>query len=189
MSQLRLVSSHYRAEGAPSRDQTSHPSLVAFEREFDYLIRTLRRLGVPRDDLEDLAHEVFLVLYQNWEAYDPTRPLRAYLFGIAFRIAANHSRKRRREAGRAVAEEQTGGPMPDRVAESHQARALVLRALERVPLPRRSVLVMHDIDQLSMSEIAVTLSIFRFTGYSRLRKARREFAAAVTSLLGEGGEP
>jgi len=189
MPQLRLVSSPARAEGAPSRDRASHPSLVAFEREFDWLIRTLRRLGVPRDDLEDLAHEVFLVLYQNWEAYDQTRPLRAYLFGIAFRIAANHSRKRRREAGRAVAEEQAGGPTPDRLVESYQARALVLRALEQVPLPRRSVLVLHDIDQLPMSEIAATLSIFRFTGYSRLRKARREFATAVTSLLGGAREP
>jgi hypothetical protein len=42
---------------------------------------------------------------------------------------------------------------------------------------------MHDIDRLTMSEIATTLSIYRFTGYSRLRKARKEFAAAVTSLL------
>jgi DNA-directed RNA polymerase specialized sigma24 family protein len=45
---------------------------------------------------------------------------------------------------------------------------------------------MHDIDELPMAEIAVTLSMHRFTGYSRLRKARKEFAAAVASLCQKG---
>jgi hypothetical protein len=43
---------------------------------------------------------------------------------------------------------------------------------------------MHDIDKVPMTEIAENLSIYRFTGYSRLRKARKEFAAQVASLLG-----
>jgi len=81
-----------------------HPCLAAFRREFDYLIRTLRRLGVPRDDVEDLAQEVFLVLHRTWEVYDPARPLRAYLFGIAFRVACAHLRKRKREILHAVVE-------------------------------------------------------------------------------------
>ena len=78
--------------------------------------------------------------------------------------------------------------IPDQLLESKQARALVLAALERVPLKRRAVLIMHDIDRLPMSEIATALSVYRFTGYSRLRKARQEFAAAVVSLRG-AGEP
>jgi len=34
----------------------------AFQSEFNYLCRTLRRLGVRSEDLEDDVHEVFLVL-------------------------------------------------------------------------------------------------------------------------------
>lgn len=78
---------------------------------------------------------------------------------------------------------------PDRAVEAKQARAIVLKALERLPLARRAVFIMHDIDQLPMTEIASTLSIYRFTGYSRLRKARQEFAAAVTALSRGGNEP
>jgi hypothetical protein len=48
---------------------------------------------------------------------------------------------------------------------------------------------MHDIDELPMGEIATNLSIYRFTGYSRLRKARQEFTAAVKSLLRGASEP
>ena len=164
--------------------QVGHPSLEAFEREFDNLLRTLRRLGVPRDDLEDLAQEVFMVLYQTWEKYDPERPLRAYIFGIAFRVSRNHFRKRMREVPQAVMDFGDSAPRPDQALESSQARALVLRALKQVPLSRRAVLIMHDIDKLPMGDIASALSIYRFTGYSRLRKARKEFAAAVASLLG-----
>ena len=187
MGQLRLVSSRPDPEPEVSRMQTIHPCLEAFQPETDYLLRTLRRLGVPRDDVEDLAQEVFLVLYQTWEKYDPSRPLRAYLFGIAFRVAAAHGRKRRREILRPAVDLGDLGPRPDQALETKQGRALVLRALERVPLPRRAVLIMHDIDRLPMSEIANTLSIYLFTGYSRLRKARKEFAAAVDSICGGNG--
>jgi RNA polymerase sigma-70 factor, ECF subfamily len=162
--------------------KAEHPSLRAFEGEFDYLTRTLRRLGVGPGDIEDLAHEVFLVLYQGWEKYDPARPLRAYIFGIAFRVASNHLRKRRRETFGAVVDPIDLAPGPDQVLEAQQARRLVINALEHVPLARRAVLIMHDIDCLPMDEIATNLSIYRFTGYSRLRKARKEFAAAVNSL-------
>jgi RNA polymerase sigma-70 factor (ECF subfamily) len=161
----------------------SGPSAAeAFQLELDYLIRSLIRLGVSRNDVEDLAHEVFLVLCRTWDRYDPTRPLRAYLFGIAFRVARNHLRKRTREVLRAVMETDDLRPRPDQMLERSQQRTLVLKALGRVPLGRRAVLIMHDIDELPMGEIASHLSMCRFTGYSRLRKARKEFAAAWSSL-------
>jgi len=152
------------------------------------LIRTLRRLGISPNDVEDLAHEVFLVLYQSWEKYDPERPLRAYIFGIAFRVASNYIRKRKREILYAVVETSDYGLQPDQALDANQVRGLVLKALRRVPMQRRAVLIMHDIDKIPMTEIATALSIYRFTGYSRLRKARTEFAAALAYILG-AGEP
>jgi RNA polymerase sigma-70 factor (ECF subfamily) len=184
MSHLRLVSTSADTAAETVGEPVHHPCLKAFEEQFDYLIRTLRRLGVHRDDVEDLAHEVFIVLYQSWDKYDASRPLRAYLFGIAFRVTANYSRKRKREVPYSLMEVGDLGPRPDQLLEASQARALVLRALNRVPLQRRAVLIMHDIDKVPMTEIAENLSIYRFTGYSRLRKARKEFAASVAALLG-----
>jgi RNA polymerase sigma factor (sigma-70 family) len=186
LAHLRLVSSRPTAQPARPRAPTDHPCLDAFQLEFDYLLRSLARLGVPRPDVEDLAHEVFLVLYQTWEKYDPTRPFRAYLFGIAFRVAQNHLRKRRREVLYPFLEVDDFQQWPDQLVEAKQQRMLVLKALEHIPMLRRAVLVMHDIDELPMAEIAATLSMHRFTGYSRLRKARKEFAAAVASLYEKG---
>ena len=186
LAHLRLVSSHPAAPPARPRATTGHPCLDAFQHEFDYLLRSLARLGVPRPDVEDLAHEVFLVLYKTWEKYDSTRPFRAYLFGIAFRVARNHLRKKTREVLYPFIEIDDFSRWPDQLVEEKQQRALVLKALEQIPMLRRAVLVMHDIDELPMAEIAVTLSMHRFTGYSRLRKARKEFAAAVASLCQKG---
>lgn len=159
----------------------------AFQGEFDYLCRTLRRLGARPADVEDAAQEVFLVLRRKWAGYDDSRPLRPYLFSIAYRVVAANKRKQWREL---PYEEREGtAPQPDEALEATRDRALVLAALDRVPLRRRAVLVMHDIDEIQMHEIAKTLSIPLFTGYSRLRKARQEFEAAVKAIAKGTPEP
>jgi len=156
--------------------------LEAFQRELDYIHRTLRRLGTSRSETEDLAQEVFLALHKCWTEYDAGRPLRPYLFGIAFRIAAAHHRKRNREVPFEIVEVSDTGPGPDDTFQTKQARALVLAALEHIPLPRRAVLVMHDLDDVPVENVASVLRIPRFTVYSRLRKARRELETALRRL-------
>ncbi len=153
--------------------------LDTFQREVDFIYRSLRRLGTSPSDVEDLAQEVFLALRRSWPGFDQTRPVRAYLFGITFRIAAKHRRKWRREVAFKVVEMPDDRPGPDDQLVAKRARALLLSALERIPLPRRAVLVMHEIDCIPVDEVAATLGIPRFTVYSRLRKARRELESAL----------
>lgn len=178
-SYLRLVSSN-RATGE------YETCLDVFQGELDYVFRTLRRLGTPPSEVEDLAHEVFLALRRCWVDFDRNRPLRPYLFGIAFRIAAAHHRKRRREVGLGMVDVGDGSPSPDDALQSKQARALVVRALEKVPLSRRAVLVMHDIDDVPVRDVARALSLPLFTVYSRLRKGRGELATAIRRMVREG---
>jgi len=180
VSHLRLVSSP-----AP-RVNADEACLAAFQQELDYVYRTLRRLGTAASEVDDLAQEVFLALRGCWSAYDPTRPLRPYLFGIAFRIASAYERKRRREVAFGVVEVGDVGPGPDDALQNKQARAVVMAALERIPLARRGVLVMHDIDDVPVREVASVLELPLFTVYSRLRKARRELESAIRRMLKEG---
>jgi len=179
--------SHLRLLPAPVPQMTSDEAcLFAFQKELDYVFRTLWRLGTAPSEVDDLAQEVFLALRGCWSEYDTTRPLRPFLFGIAFRIASASGRKRRREVAFGVVEVDDVGPGPDDALQSKQARALVVAALEGIPLPRRAVLVMHELDGVPIAEIAERLSITRFGAYARLRKAHRELAAAVQRLLREG---
>ena len=90
MSHLRLVPS------PTPRITADEACLEAFQGQVDYVYRTLRRLGTASSEVDDLAQEVFLGLRHSWTVYDPGRPLRPYLFGIAFRIVSAHQRKRKR---------------------------------------------------------------------------------------------
>jgi RNA polymerase sigma-70 factor (ECF subfamily) len=121
-----------------------------YQRELDYLIGSLRRIGVPFTDIEDVLHEVFLVMFARWDDYDRARPVRPWLFGIAFRVASSYRRKTGREVLGAdyELEEASGGPDDDAAASQH--RRLLLKALAQVPLERRAVLIMHEVDETPM---------------------------------------
>ena len=147
-----------------------------FEGEFDYVLRTLQRLGASRADAEDLTQEVFLVMWRRRADWNPLAPLRPWLAAIAYRVALAHRRRSLREvpAGLLDAEDQ------GRAAEDHlvsaSARKLVLETLSALPPKQRAVLVMHELDGQTMKDVARSLKLPLFTAYSRLRVARQRFA-------------
>jgi RNA polymerase sigma-70 factor (ECF subfamily) len=170
--------------GAQPARASESPFHAIFVAEASYVARSLRRLGVPDRDLEDLTHDVFLVAYRHFDDYDPARPLKPWLFGIAVRVAIAYRRRARhqRELLEPLPELVDERPSADEQLGERQARALVLRALESLDADRRPVFVMHDLDGYAMPEIVETLGIPLNTGYSRLRLARQDFAAAVERL-------
>ena len=179
MGYLRQVQSALpSAEGEAS-------CVAVYQRELDYLLETLQRLGTSPREIEDLAHEVFLVLLRKWSDLDLSRPFRPYLFAIAFRVVCTHRRRSRREVpyGYVDAEDQATGP--EESLQSKESTRLLMAALDMVPLPRRAVVVMHDLDGLSIVEVAARLSLTRFGVYTRLRKARKELASALRRMLRE----
>ena len=180
MGYLRLVHS------APPVPTPARSCLDAFERELDYIFATLHRLGAFPSECEDLAQEIFIVLHRNWAALDTDRPLRPYLFGVAFRIVCAHRRRRTREIPYPALDKDDGAPNPEGSLASKESIALLLTALESVPLLRRAVVVMHELDGVPVAEVARTLSISRFGAYARLRKGRRELWAAVRRIA-KGG--
>jgi RNA polymerase sigma-70 factor (ECF subfamily) len=180
MGELRLIST---AVEPPTSDSAC---LDAFDRELDYVFATLRRLGAAPHEVEDLAQEVFVVLYRKWDTLDTSRPLRPYLFGIAFRIFSAQRRRRIREVLSPNFEPDADGSDPEDALQSKQAVELLLAALESVPLARRAVVIMHDLDETPIADIAHHLCITRFGAYARLRKGRKELAAAVRTRLRGG---
>ncbi len=161
--------------------------VAAFDRELDYIFATLRRLGARPSEAEDLVQELFLVLHKNWAKFDSRRPLRPYLFGIAFRICQAHRRRRRREIPVENIENGEEYFHPEVEFQRKETADLLHAALDRVPLPRRAVVVMYELDELSILEVADRLSMSQFGTYARLRKGRRELRAALKRL--GGGRP
>jgi len=160
--------------------------LDTFGRELDYLFGTLQRLGARPGDVDDLLQDIFLILYRNWPTLDITRPLRPWLFGVAFRVVRTHRRRRARESCHGALDLEDGAPSPEERLQSQESLALLSAALERLPTTRRSVLIMHDLEGLEVVDIARQLAITKFGVYARLYKGRKELASAVRWLRREG---
>jgi RNA polymerase sigma-70 factor, ECF subfamily len=161
-----------------------------YRSQFPYVWKTLRRLGAPARDLEDLVHDLFLVVHRQMGSFDPARPIKPWLFGIAVRVVADFRRSPRstREALQASAvapQPVADAPGPDDALAGAEARALLLRALDTLDLDRRAVFVMHELDEVPVPAIAAVLSVPLNTAYSRLRLARADVAAAARRLRGK----
>lgn len=168
--------------GSPDCDRAS--CRCVFEEHHQYVRHTLRRLGTRAANLEDLTQDVFVVFYRRRCDYDPSRPLRRWLGGIALRVATAY--RRRGQSAEVLGWEADnvpdGAPLPDDKLASNQDFALVLEALDAVALDRRIVLMMHEVDDVAMPEIARSLEIPVGTAWSRLRLARDDFKATLTRL-------
>ena len=155
-----------------------------YEAEFDYVWESLRRLGVRRSDLEDVAHDVFVTVYRKLGDYDSFRPIRPWLFGIAFRVASDYRRSSRvqREVFDSELETKDPAPIADEQLASTEAHRLVMAALETINLDQRAVFILHELDGQTIPEIASALRAPLNTIYSRLRLARKAFATAAARL-------
>lgn len=176
------------------RARSSAPPDLAriYDAEVDYVWHTLRRLGVGAADLEDLAHEVFLVVHRRLDDYDDTRPIRPWLFGIALRLASDYRRSARvrRERLDPSPPEPADGDRDARVQLlEEERRGLVQRALDALELDQRVVFILHEIEERTMPEIAEQIDAPLNTLYSRLRLARRAFEDAIRRLGRGRGEP
>jgi RNA polymerase sigma-70 factor, ECF subfamily len=172
-----------RTKGAPSFDEI-------YRAEFPYVWRTLRRLGIPEKDIENLAHDVFVVVSRRLRDYDVSRPLKPWLFGIAFRVASEDRRRVRTriEIPSESFEASDGAPSAVELLEAHEQRQLVLDCLQTLDLDQRAAMILVDIDGESPTEVAAALSIPLPTVYSRLRLGRTRFAAAVRRVKLRRGE-
>jgi RNA polymerase sigma-70 factor, ECF subfamily len=151
-----------------------------YDAHFDFVWRSLRRLGVPLSALDDAAQEVFLVALRRHAEFEGRSAIKTWLFGIAWNIARGIARSpvRREEAlPEAVADADELGPQ-EAAARSEAVRALY-ELLDALDSDRRAVFVMAELEELSAPEIAEITGTPLNTVYSRLRGARNDFDAAL----------
>ena len=154
-----------------------------FDEELVHVCRTLRRLGVAERDLDDAAQEVFVAVHGRFHEFDPSRPARPWLTAFAYRTASNYRRLARHRHERV---EEPDPSIVDENAErrsrQYEARSVLLRLLDELPVGRRDVLVLHDVEGIDAAQIAELLALPVNTVYSRLRVARAELEQLAKSL-------
>jgi len=140
----------------------------AFERFYrkhaPRLLSFLRRCLGDSKAAEDISQEAFLQLWQRPNGFNPAQgTLKAYLFGIAAKRAADWWRHRAATS-----------PPPERALRPGEAPVLIANALERIGPDARSLLWLRDVEGYSYQELAEMLAIPLGTVKSRLFVAREQ---------------
>jgi RNA polymerase sigma-70 factor (ECF subfamily) len=155
-----------------------------YRENIDYVWRSLRRLSVQTRDLEDVAHDVFVVVHRRLGDFDASRRVRPWLFGIAHRVASDYRRAavRRVDPQGDMNEPQWGlkdGATPESETMRRETFDAVRAALEQLDEDSRAVFILVDLDGEPVTDVAASLEIPLNTAYSRLRRARQ----TITNLL------
>jgi RNA polymerase sigma-70 factor (ECF subfamily) len=163
----------------PTFDETAR----VYERHFDYVWRSLRRLGVQPGAVDDALQEVFLVVHRRLSEFDGRASIKTWLFAIALRVAPQYRRAARRNEESVDVEPASTELAPDEALASARAARTLYAILDELEETRREVFVMAELEELPAKEIADLTGAPLNTVYSRLRLARRDFNAAVARRL------
>jgi RNA polymerase sigma-70 factor (ECF subfamily) len=158
-----------------------------YEDHFDFVWRSLRRLGVDTPDCDDAVQDVFVVAYRRLADFEGRSSLRTWLFGISARVAKDHRRRQRRKGGLLQLSSRFPSPASDPHTQSEDAELLefIERFLASLDETQRAVFILADLEQMSAEEIAEATGAKLNTVYSRLRLARKRFRKAVLHFQAE----
>lgn len=148
--------------------------------------RTLLRLGVSRDAVEDATQDALLVLHRRRDEFRGDSRWDTWFFGILLRTAQAYRRRARRERAQLLpldadvfAPFATSGPSPLDETERRAAAALLHRLLRELPDSLREIFVLVELEELELQPAADVLGWSLSTAKGRLRDARKAFNAAV----------
>ena len=145
------------------------------------VLRWVIRLGGPRLDVEDVAHEVFVVAFRVGRRFRGDSRVRTWLYGVTRGVVANARRKAafRRFVGLDRATEPRAPQGGEELARRLEARRRVQWALEQLSASQREVIVLVDLEGWAATEVSGLLGIPQGTVHSRLHAARKALRLAL----------
>lgn len=191
-----------RLEAAPADPEAATQGVTMMRREreqrmraiiddhADFVARVLRNAGTPAADVDDDVQRAFIVVSRRLDDIHPGAE-KSFLLRTALNLAAHARRtiaRRREVAADEAPESDDGQSSPERIAEMRRHRVLLDEVLGQMETNLRTVFVLYEFEEMSMSEIATTLDIPPGTVASRLRRAREDFRSRVRLIEGVTGE-
>ncbi|MEO7109783.1 MAG: sigma-70 family RNA polymerase sigma factor [Polyangiaceae bacterium] len=153
---------------------------------YDFVWRSLRRLGIADAAAEDATQKVLMVLSQRLSQIRPGTE-KGFLYSTALHVAQHERRSfaRKKEDANddAVSAAVSRAPDPAEQLDAAQRRALLDEALDSLPIDFRAVFVLFEMEELTMIQISELLELPPGTIASRLRRARELFRESSKRLV------
>lgn len=165
-------------------DNVEVPELAQLEaiyREHHAFVwRNARRLGGHAAQLDDIVHEVFLVVARRLPEFRGEGHIRSWLFAITYHVI----RRLRRDHARYAKRLDAYGSNCDSEFECQQAAPTdagyqLRQILLKLPESKRLVFIMAELEGMTSVEIGQCLGMKTGTVDSRLRAARQELKSIV----------
>ena len=162
-------------------DVTAWRSL--YDRYAPLVHRFASALGVPVEEREDAAQDIFIAVFRSLRHFRGEAQLSTWIYRIAARHAIRLGRRRRtRENMRLLMIKEKPTFLVDPSERSTQIATLD-RMLEKLPPKKRTVLVLFEIEGLSAKEISDVVGCPENTVWSRLHHARAEMVKAARRMV------
>ena len=164
-------------------DRNAFGELV--RRHYQSVVRVVYSMCGDTALAEDATQEAFIRAWINLPSFQPTAPLRNWLFRIAINAALDVLRKKPEESleENQVAMITDQAVSPETALIEKERVALVRQAMKNLPEASRSVLVLREYGELSYQEIAKVLEIPVGTVMSRLNYARTRLRETLRGVL------
>lgn len=166
----------------PTADLAEHALELAriYRAQRAHVRQQLRGFGVRDAAVEDALHDVFVIAYRKLASYETRRgSMRAWLVGIAWRVAAAHRRAREDVALPCDDEVASDLPDPESYAARSEAAVVLERVLRSLPSEQAAAFVLAELEGLSAAEIAEQWHIAPATAYTRVARARVKMQAEL----------
>ena len=160
-----------------SRDDAVAAFESLYRRHRDYVTRVSLRFGADREAAVDVLQETFLYLLKKFPPSGEGLVLTAQLRSLLYPVAKNLTLSLLRRSARLDDSEEFDPdrlPAPAAADPAERDPARLSSAVARLSPQRREVLLLRFVDDMSLQDIADTLSIPLGTVKSRLHLAVRE---------------
>ncbi|HVS13779.1 MAG TPA: sigma-70 family RNA polymerase sigma factor [Thermoanaerobaculia bacterium] len=145
-----------------------------------------------RDQAEDVTQDVLIKLWRHWDDLE-VDDLAAWLTTVT-RNASFDALRRRKRAAPAPGGDEAFARMPDprpgpaQEAAGHEMAQRLHAALQELPEPYRSILVLREIQQRPHQEIADSLEMPLVTVRVYAHRGRKLLRESLSRALGEAAE-
>jgi len=178
-------------KAAQKGETVAFEELVARHRDKIYA----RAFSMVRNEEEaiDLSQEAWVKGWQRLAQFQGESSFGTWMTRIVINLCLDHLRKQKRQRSESIdaMQEETGGverqmPVvtvnPTAGLERAELRQRIDRALGQLSHEHRTVLVLHEFEEMEYKEIARTMGCSIGTVMSRLFYARRKLAALLVDL-------
>ncbi len=168
------------------RDRDEHAFRELLEGYRDRVFNITYRMLGNRAEAEDVAQEVFITVFKTIDQFREESKFSTWLYRVAVNhcknrikyLARRHDRDRdeldenSQAANGSIASVSPRTPQPDRALEGVQMEVILQKAIEGLDDDHRIVVVLRDIEDMSIEEICEITGLPDGTVKSRLHRAR-----------------